>query len=182
VPGFHNGTSPYGGFTWRYAVVTGSWAAGGGGVPNAADFGMLVANDVVRSGVPRRIADLTGFLGWKTFATSPNHVNIFGYPCNLDSCQILQETSAQVWRTVSPNNAEAGSDQGGGSSGGPWVQDYGIAAVGQPAREGRGNLVVGIQSYRYTDPSIKVVGTSVLNNEWVTILNMACAQGPGNCS
>jgi V8-like Glu-specific endopeptidase len=183
VPGFDNGASPFGGFTWRFATTTGSWAAGGGRVPNAADFAMLVVNDKVVGGRLRRIGELTGWLGWRTLALVRNHVSFFGYPLNLDRAAIMQRTDAEVFRTVAPNAAEIGSDQTGGSSGGPWIQDFGVAAAGQPARALNGNVIVGIQSYGYRDPGrARVSGSSIPNAEFVAIFNLACNQGPGNCS
>lgn len=179
VPGFHNGDAPFGTFGYRWVATTPSWGNGGGGVPNAADFGILVMNDVVADGRSQRLGELVGWLGWKTFALEGNHVTLHGYPGNLDGGQHLQRTSAQVFRTASPNSAEIGSDMAGGSSGGSWTQDFGIASGGQPAREGNGNVVVGIQSYGIVGQ--RVSGSSVLNGEWVQIWDLACNQGPGNC-
>lgn len=181
VPGYDNGASPFGSFTWSLAATTGSWIAGNGSVPNAADFGMIVITNKVVSGASRRIGDLTGWLGWKTGALVGNAISAMGYPCNLDSCQILQRTSAQVNRTASPNSAEIGSDHRGGASGGPWVQDWGVAAAGQPARELGGNIVVGITSYGPVATTPRYLGSSILNSEWIAIWNIACAQ-PAACS
>lgn len=181
VPGYDNGASPFGGFTWSLATTTVSWASGDGSVPNAADFGMIVVNDKVVGGSPRRIGELTGWLGWKTNALLANNISAMGYPCNLDSCQILQRTSAHVLRARAPNSAEIGSDHRGGASGGPWVQDWGVAATGQPARELNGNVVVGITSYGPTALQPRYLGSSILNNEWVAIWNVACRQ-PRACA
>ena len=181
VPGYDNGASPYGSFTWSLATTTGSWAAGNGSVPNAADFGMLVVSNKVVGGRLRRIGELTGWLGWKTNALLANNVSAMGYPCNLDACQILQRTSAHVLRARAPNSAEIGSDHRGGASGGPWVQDWGVAASGQPARELNGNIVVGITSYGPVALTPRYLGSSILNAEWVAIWNIACGQ-PGACA
>jgi V8-like Glu-specific endopeptidase len=181
VPGYDNGASPFGSFTWSYAATTGSWAAGTGGVPNAADFGVIVAADKVVGGVPRRIGELTGFLGWKTLALLGNNVSANGYPVNLDSGLRLQRTSAHVLRSAVPNSAEMGSDQRGGSSGSAWVQDWGVASIGQPGRELGGNVMVGITSYGPVALTPRYQGSSILNNEWMQILNLACAQ-PRACS
>ena len=181
VPGYDNGASPFGSFTWSFAATTGSWAAGTGGVPNAADFGVIVAADKVVGGVPRRIGELTGFLGWKTLALLGNNVSANGYPVNLDSGLRLQRTSAHVLRGAAPNSAEMGSDQRGGSSGSAWVQDWGVASAGQPGRELGGNIMVGITSYGPVALTPRYQGSSILNGEWVQILNLACAQ-PRACS
>ena len=181
VPGYDNGVGPFGGFTWSYAATAASWAAGNGSVPNAADFGVLVVNDKVVGGRLQRIGELTGWLGWKTLALLGNNVSANGYPANLDSGQRLQRTTANVLRSAVPNSAEMGSDQRGGSSGSAWVQDWGVASVGQPARELGGNIMVGITSYGPVALTPRYQGSSILNNEWVTIYNLACGQ-PRACS
>ncbi len=43
--------------------------------------------------------------------------------------------------------AEIGSAMAGGSSGGPWILDFGIQAAGQLLPNGGSNRVVGITSY-----------------------------------
>lgn len=181
VPGYDNGASPFGSFGWSFAATTASWVAGNGSVPNAADFGVIVAADKVVGGVPRRIGELTGWLGWKTLSLVGNNVSANGYPVNLDSGLRLQRTSAHVLRTAVPNSAEMGSDQRGGSSGSAWVQDWGLASVGQPARELGGNVMVGITSYGPVALTPRYQGSSILNNEWVAIWNLACGQ-PRACS
>lgn len=176
VPGFDNGASPCGGYDWEYAAVTGSWSSIGG-FPNQADFGVIVPVNRSCRG-QTRIGGSLGWLGWRTVSLLNNHATILGYPCNLDSCQILQQTNAQVTRARSPNSAEAGSFHEGGASGGPWVQDWGVSAAGQPANSLQ---VVGITSYQPTNTSLNYLGSSILNNEWVQIFNLACAR-VGACS
>lgn len=126
--------------------------------------------------MPRRIGELTGYLGFKTLALLGNNVSANGYPVNLDSGQRLQRTTANVLRGAVPNSAEMGSDQRGGSSGSSWVQDWGIASVGQPARELGGNTMVGITSYGPVSLTPRYQGSSILNGEWTQILGLACAQ------
>jgi len=62
--------------------VTGTWATGNGGVPNAADYGMLELVDNNVSGVLTKIGSITGYLGYQTLSLMPNHTNMLGYPCN----------------------------------------------------------------------------------------------------
>jgi len=177
VPGFDNGLSPCGGYDWSFAVTTGSWANGGGRFPNAADFAILVAVNKACRG-QTRIGLSLGWLGWRTLSLLNNHVTILGYPLNLDQARILQQTNAQVTRASAPNSAEAGTFQEGGASGGPWVQDWGVTAGGQPANTLQ---IVGITSYQPRNRSLDYLGSSILNNEWVTIFNIACGQ-VGACS
>jgi hypothetical protein len=176
VPGHDNGASPCGGYNWEYVATTGSWSSSGS-LPSQADFAVIVPVNKSCKG-QNRIGLSVGWLGWRTNALRNNHVSILGYPCNLDSCQILQETNAQVTRAANPNSAEAGSFHEGGASGGPWVQDWGVSASGQPANSLQ---LVGITSYQPTNTSLNYLGSSVLNNEWIQIYNLACARA-GACS
>ena len=182
VPGLQNGVGPTGSWTWTNAVVSGVWVAGTGGVPNAGDFGVILFANKVIGGVSRRIGDVNGFLGWKTNAILGNQLTVLGYPCNLDSCQLPQRTDAQSEVSLAPNTAQLGSDSRGGVSGGPWVQDWGTSAVGQPARELGGNLTVGVTSYGPTSTTPRYLGASNFNADWINVLNVGCAQQPAACS
>ena len=126
VPALRDGSAPL--FTWtpRRVGTTSQWAISNGVVPNAADFGMLEMNDRGTT----RIGILTGFLGYRTISLSRNHTTKLGYPCNIDACNKMQQVTSQHLRNTSPNNVEYGSNARGGSSGGPWVQNYGIQGVG----------------------------------------------------
>jgi V8-like Glu-specific endopeptidase len=180
VPATRNGSAPFGTWNWAYVTTTPDWFNGGGGVPSAADYAMIEAADNASS---QRIGDITGWLGWQTVSLIPNHVNLLGYPCNLDSCAIIHQVTAGNFRFVGPNDAEYGSDMTGGSSGGPWVQNFGTPAVGQPSGLNSGfNRVVGITSYVYNDPAFKVEGSSIPDSRFVTLLNFICGHRTGNCS
>jgi len=75
-----------------------------------------------------------------------------------------------------------GSDLTEGSSGGPWVQNFGIKATGQPsAGDDEMNRLVGIMSYVFVANEPKVAGSSILNSEFTTLLSEACAESAGNC-
>lgn len=182
VPAFRDGSAPY--LTWvaSYVIVTNTWATGGGAVPNAADYAMLEMVDQPLGGAVQRIGNVTGYLGYQTVSLTPNHAHLLGYPCNLDSCQKMHQVTAQNGSSVSPNNVEYGSDMRGGSSGGPWVQNFGAYAVGQPTGTNSGlNRVVGITSYGYTNTAVLVQGSSNPDSRFTSILNTICAHKTGNC-
>ncbi len=70
----------------------------------------------------------------------------------------------------------------GGSNGGPWVQNFGRAAVGQSGGNNSGpNRIVGVTSYGFVSTSPKTQGSSVLDGRFLDILNIACAWQAGNC-
>jgi V8-like Glu-specific endopeptidase len=182
VPAFRDGTAPLLSWNWRAVIVTSTWASGGGTVPNAADYAMIEFGDQAVGGVARALGDLTGWLGWQTLSLSANHTSKLGYPCNLDSCQKMQIITSGAFRNVAPNNVEYGSDAEGGSSGGPWIQNFQVLQAGGGTGSNTGsNRVVGITSYGYTPRDPKVQGASIPDSRWVNIFNTLCARAAGNC-
>ncbi len=182
VPAFRNGAAPYQAWNWAFVVVTGTWSAGGGGVPNAADYAMLEVQDRVIGGAVRRLGNVVGWFGWQTLSLSRNHTTKLGYPQNLDSGNMMHQELSGNFRNTSPNNVEYGSHSRGGSSGGPWVQNFGAASVGQIGGLNPGsNRVVGVTSYGYVSTDPKVQGASILDSRWVQIWNIVCAHRVGNC-
>lgn len=184
VPSFRDGAAPFKSWNWRYVITTGAWASGGGGVPNAADYAMIeFADQAMTTGGPlTKLGNVTGWLGWQTVSLNGNHTSKLGYPCNLDSCQKMQNVTSNSYRPTSPNNVEYGSDARGGSSGGPWVQNFAVMATGGGSGSNIGqNRVVGITSYGYISADPKVQGASIPDSRWVQIWNQICARS-GNCN
>jgi hypothetical protein len=183
VPAFRNGAAPFQSWNWAFVAVTDTWAGGGGEVPNAADYAMLEMRDRLFSGILRRIGDITGWFGWQTLSLSRNHTTKLGYPCNLDNCQMMHQELSGNFRNTSPNNVEYGSQSRGGSSGGPWVQNFGAVSTDQTGGLKPGtNRVVGVTSYGYVSTDPKVQGASILDSRWVQIWQIVCAHRAGNCS
>ncbi|HEX9172237.1 MAG TPA: hypothetical protein VF861_06220 [Telluria sp.] len=183
VPAYRDGTAPYLRWNWRQVTVTSTWATGGGGVPNAADYAMIVLGDqpVTRGGPRVRIGAYLGWLGWQTLNLFPNHTSKLGYPCNLDRCEKMQNITSQSYQRAANNTVQYGSDARGGSSGGPWVKNFSITADGgATGLDPDPNRVVGITSYGYNDAR-KVQGASIPDNRWVAVWNAVCA-GAGNCA
>lgn len=182
VPAYRDGTAPLLVWNWSAAIVTGTWAFGGGTVPNAADYAMIEFADQQIGRANLALGDVTGWLGWQTLSLSANHTSKLGYPCNLDSCQKMQIVTSGAFRNVAPNNVEYGSDALGGSSGGPWVQNFQLLQAGGGTGSNTGsNRVVGVTSYIYVPSDPKVQGASIPDNRWVGIFNTLCARVPGNC-
>jgi V8-like Glu-specific endopeptidase len=182
VPAFRDGTAPFQTWPWAFVLTTNTWATGGGIFPNAADYAMIEVQDRTISGSVRRIGDVTGFLGFQTRSLLPNHAHLLGYPLNLDNGQKMHQVTAGSFRNVSPNNVEYGSDMTGGSSGGPWVQNFGVTASGQTGGLNAGrNRVVGVTSYGYTSTDPKVAGSSIPDSRFTDLYNLICAHRAGNC-
>lgn len=183
IPAFRDGSAPLGTFTARRAGATSLWMTSGGVVPNLADFGMLEMNDRGTT----KIGAITGVLGVRTLSLKPNHTTKLGYPCNIDNCQKMQQVTSQNRSTnftSAPNNVEYGSNARGGSSGGPWVQNYGVQGVGGVPTSAGLNQVVGVTSYGYISTDIHLQGSSIPDSRaggFIPLLNLMCAQRAGNC-
>ncbi len=178
IPAYRDGMAPYGKWSWRWVITTGEWANGKGNVPNAADFAIIEVQDQSN----KKIADLTGYFGYRTQALLPNHATLLGYPCNLDSCEKMHQVTAESYSSGGSNTVLYGSDMRGGSSGGPWVQNFGAPATGQTAGKNTGvNQIIGVTSYGYVSTEPLVQGSSILNQSFLNILDSACKAKPGNC-
>ena len=114
-----------------------------------------------------------------TNAAASNHVTILGYPANLDEGELMQQSTSETFRLEDPNAALYGSYQLGGSSGGPFVENFGRRARGQP--NDLANAVVGVMSYGPPEDPF-LAGTSILNSEFADLLDEACARARANCA
>jgi V8-like Glu-specific endopeptidase len=177
MPAFRNGNAPFGVFTSYLATTTATWFFSDGSVPNAQDVGLLDINDL--SGF--KIGDYTGYLGYWTNQLSSNNVTMLGYPCNLDGCEVLEANYAQTFEFGGNNTYIFGSNFGGGSSGGPYIRDFGWKPSGALTTEG-GNWLIAVNSYGPTDLSFLYSGASNLNDEFLGLLSSACSSaGTGGC-
>lgn len=175
---------PFGTWTWSRAQVPQNWIDTAGALPNATDFATLVFADQVIGGVTTSLYQVSGRYPTVTGHLFDNHVTILGYPCNFDSCNIMQRVDTGDHRTPPGGGANAyeyGSDMTGGSSGGPWLENFGLGAAPQGSWTTR-NSVVAVTSYGYLDGGASLVqGASQLDSRWTTIRNQTCAAAAGNC-
>lgn len=178
VPAYHDGSGPTGEWQASDVWATGEWISGGGDIPNVADFGLLVIQDKGTS----RISNMTGTLGWKTNNLAPNHITLLGYPTNHDKGMKMHQVTSGSWLPEEAGNVLYGSDMGGGSSGGPWVQNFNVKAKGQKGGQEKGRLqIVGVTSWGFASKKPRVQGSSTLNSAFVDMRQQACADTPGNC-
>ena len=180
VPAYRDGVAPFSTWKGSAAFVTTPWYNGRGRVPNVADYALIEVEDQTIDGVSRKIGEAVGYLGFQTNRLIPNHAHLLGYPVAFDDGERMHQVTAKSFRKSSENTALYGSDMTGGSSGGPWIMNFGPASDGQagftePAR----NQVIGVTSYGFE--SIPVEGSSTLDDNFVATLNSACAHQPGNC-
>ena len=181
VPAFYKGNAPFGTWGARRVWTTSSWFNGGNNYPNAADFGVLVMRDNADG---ERLGEVTGWLGWKTRSLIPNHLHILGYPSNLDAGSEMHQVASGGFDCCFNDTAIYGTDMRQGSSGGPWVQNFGVRAKRQNiGKNTQKNRVVGVYSWLYTsDKKILVAGSSIPRASFANLINQACGQAPGNCS
>lgn len=198
VPGFdqHDGVAraPFGRWAASAIVLPPDYVEPFDGAIHEADFAIAVMADRPMGGTMRRVGEVTGSLGWRTYARLPDLVHQLGYPLNLDGGRRLQETatltipgSSFEERTREPLNGLAallgiyGGPQEDGASGGPLIADMGVGAMGDtsvaPARR---NQIVGVVSFGFVAIDY-AGGFTVLNARWQKLYERACNQRAGNC-
>ncbi|HEX5719257.1 MAG TPA: trypsin-like serine protease, partial [Thermoanaerobaculia bacterium] len=133
VPSFRDGAAPFGSWPGSAVAVTVTWATGKGKVPNAADYAVLELQDTrLSDGNIYRIGDAVGWLGVATLKLQTNHVHSIGYPVNLDGGNRMHQVASSSLKFDKKSNTVGyGSDMMQGSSGGPWIQNFGVPADGQ---------------------------------------------------
>lgn len=183
VPAYRDGSAPYDSWNSNYVITTSTWASGGGTFPNAADYALIEVEDNFVDGTLSKIGDITGYLGYQTQGLIPNHATLLGYPGNLDNGGKMHQVNAGSFRSRFSNTAEYGSDMGQGSSGGPWVQNFGVRAVGQNSGSNNDeNRVIGVTSYGSTSSLLPLyAGSSILDSRFTNLLDSICARRSGNC-
>jgi V8-like Glu-specific endopeptidase len=185
------GQRPYGLWNWAAAVVPGKYRTSSSTVVNNYDFGIIQLADQSFNAGP--LTTVFGKVGFK-FNTAVGHlfdtaVTSLGYPGNLDNGLIMQRVDSSDHRgsgVSAPNNGstafEYGSDMGGGSSGGPWVENLGNPASASPTGGFNiRNSVIGVTSYGYIDPNVRAQGASQFNSDFTAIKTTMCGLKLGNC-
>ncbi|KVX09964.1 hypothetical protein WL01_24975 [Burkholderia ubonensis] len=192
TPAYSNGTAPYGVWSVASATVLTSYY---NGTDPCVQPGVICQDDVaVLVLVPQAgsyAGNSAGWFGygWNGYGFTPSGttlINQLGYPVALDGGGLMQRNDSQGFvASGSSNNTIIGSLMTGGSSGGPWHVNLGMAPVlngtsfgSAPAR----NTVVGVTSWGYTDPSIKQQGASPFTSgNIVPLVNNVCTSSPAAC-
>lgn len=167
---------PYGVWNARSIVVPTPYL---NGTDTCTVRGVVCNNDIAlielsrQSGTNLRPYDyppvFTYSYGWNGYGDVPflgrqtNQLTQLGYPVALDGGARMIRTDSLALNAA-PNNYIIGSAQTGGSSGGPWLVNFGTAyAVGSGASPGRfpiRNVVQATTSWGFTNPAIQEQGAS----------------------
>lgn len=190
-PGYRNGAVPFGNQTVFQAWIKTSYFNGTDG---CAVFGVVCPNDVavliLNTQNGGYVGTQTGWYGygWNGFGftNGTTHVTQIGYPVCLNNGLYMERNDSQGFVSASnSNNTIIGSLMCGGSSGGPWINNFGI----RPTLTGTGNgtafnpnIVVGVTSWGYINNAVKQQGASPFtSNNIVSLVNSACTSRPAAC-
>lgn len=195
VPAYNKGSAPFGVWNSAQARVMTSYfngtdtcSANGPGVVCQNDVAVIVLQ--AQSGAyPGTQTGWYGY-GYNGYSYVSNLVNItqIGYPVALNGG--LEQIRTDSYGFVSSSNANntiIGSLQTGGSSGGPWLVNFGLSPTlssgisygSAPAA----NTVVGATSWGYTNQAVKQQGASPFtSSNIVALVNAACGAFPAACN
>ncbi len=189
VPGYRNGVAPFGTFTAVQARILSSYY---NGTDPCAQRGVICQNDVAVLALNSNVGNSTGWYGygWNAFGFTGSglaQITQIGYPGCLDNGGLMQRNDSQGFRSASlANNTIIGSLMCGGSSGGPWLVNFGIRPTLTGTTSGTfatpTNAVVGVTSWGYTSTAPKEQGASPFTTANIaTLVNAQCASTPGKC-
>jgi V8-like Glu-specific endopeptidase len=178
IPAFRDGFAPYRVWEAEWINTTPEWFFGGGKAPNPADFAVIVLKEQSGS----RVGDVVGKFGWQTNSLAGNHVTMLGYPASLDGGNRMHRVDSQSMQMLGPTNVIFGTDMTQGSSGGPWIQNFGKLSVGQTGGTNPGrNRIVGVTSSG-PEASFMAAQSSVLSDSFIALYQWACDKNPRNCN
>jgi len=189
VPAYSNGNAPYG--KWKAASAS-ILTAYYNGTDNCTQYGVICPDDVAlivlqpnsTGGYP---GAHTGWFGWGYggygFYNGATEITQLGYPCNLDSCALMQRTDSYGFTDSSySNNTIIGSEQEGGSSGGSWMVNFGQPPNGLQASDLGRNVVVGVTSWGFTDTTVMEQGAAPFTSGNIAFLwGFVGCPGPAYC-
>jgi V8-like Glu-specific endopeptidase len=191
VPAYINGLAPYG--RWRAQSVT-ILSSYFNGTDPCFQSGVICQDDVavilLRPQLSLTGLTVPGFntgwfgFGWNGYGffgeTGNTQITQLGYPCNLDTCQRMERTDSFGFRdSLFSNNTIIGSEQEGGSSGGPWLVNFGQPPLGLQATDLLRNIVVGVTSWGFVNPQIMEQGAApFLSSNILTLHNAVCPHKP----
>ena len=192
VPGYSNGVAPYGVWTVAQAYVLTSYYNGTdpcaqSGVVCEDDVAVLVLNTQKGAYVGNTVGWFGYWYGGGFTSGGLGQITQLGYPGGLNSADYMERTDSQGYTSAaSSNNHIIGSNENGGSSGGPWVENFGLPASLTGETNGyfpQSNVIVGVTSWGSTSLLPKNDGAAPFTSGNIqTLLNVACGAFPVACS
>jgi len=193
VPGYRNGSAPYGTWTvyqaWiKTAYYNGTDGCAVYGVVCPDDVAVLILNTDATGGY---VGATTGWFGYwygGGFTSGGlTEVTQLGYPVGLNNGSYMERTDSYGYTSAAnSNNTIIGSNMNGGSSGGPWVANFGLPAALTGETKGsfpQQNVVIGVTSWGYTSNATKEQGASPFtSNNIQSLITSACGSVPAACS
>ncbi len=192
VPGYKNGVAPYGNWTVKAVYVLAAYA---NGTDSCAQSGVICKDDVavmaLNSQAGKFPGTSTGFYsyGWDGYGFTSNnltHVTQIGYPGCLDNGEVMERNDSQgSVSAANANNTLIGSLMCAGSSGGPWLVNFGRRPNLTGTTSGSDpqvNTVVGTTSWGSNSTAVKSQGAApFLSTNIKSLVSGACAANPGTC-
>lgn len=191
VPGYRNGSAPFGTWTAKQVWIKTAYYNGTDG---CAVYGVVCPDDVAviilntQSGsYPGTRAGWFGYWYGGGFTSNGlTHITQLGYPGGLDNAADMERNDSQGYISSSnSNNTVIGSNMNGGSSGGPWIANFGLPSVLTGETNGSfspPNVIVGVTSWGSTSNGPKEQGASPFtSNNIQSLLNSACGATPAAC-
>jgi V8-like Glu-specific endopeptidase len=192
VPGYRNGSAPFGVWFAQLVWITTSYY---NGTDTCSVAGVVCANDVAIIVLQPQNGTYAGTsTGWYSygwdgwgFVNNVTHLTQIGYPGCLNNGAFMERNDVQGVKNASfTNNTTFGSLMCGGSSGGPLVANFGVPAelTGTTAGSAsNANVIIGVTSWGQTNTSVKQQGASPFtSNNIVFLVNSACGSAPAACS
>lgn len=188
VPGYLNGAAPYGVFSAKEAKVLTSYY---NGTDACYVAGVVCENDVAVIALVGNAGSQTGWYGYGVDGygytdRAITQITQIGYPVCLNNGSVMQRNdSAGYVDQLLSFNTVIGSLMCGGSSGGPWLINFGLPSTLTGTTAGTAplpNIVVGVTSWGYIDNAFKEQGASRFTSGNITVLvNAICTTYPGKC-
>jgi V8-like Glu-specific endopeptidase len=194
VPGYRNGSAPFGVWTVLGVLLLTSYLNGTdsctvAGIVCLDDVAVLVLNTSATGAYPGTATGWYSY-GWDGFGFTGNwlaQITQIGYPNCLDNGAFMEVNNSYGYISSSLSyNIIIGSLMCGGSSGGPWLVNFGIRPGLTGTTQGSSanpNVVVGVTSWGYDSTSPKEQGASIfLSSNIVPLVNFVCTAVPAACS
>ncbi|MCC6135988.1 MAG: trypsin-like serine protease [Candidatus Contendobacter sp.] len=173
TPASYNGSAPYGSWGWQALVRPASWINGtdiGSGSARDNDLAVIILR---KNAQGQFIGNITGQLsyGWNNYSFVKSNLTgnlwtaaltTLGYPFLLDAGRILERSDGPSYLTSISGAGQIyqGSNFTGGSSGGPWIANFGyqnpaFAGGANGGLASNNNVVVGVTSWGASDPNVR---------------------------